>query len=96
MEKLIVIAKIEALEHEIENVKAEFLNLVESTRKEAGCILYDLHQDLEDPALFIFYEIWEDKNALQTHMTNDEVVKCYARVSKIVKNVNVYEMEKIA
>ena len=29
------------------------------TRKEKGCILYDLHESTTDPARFVFVEQWE-------------------------------------
>ena len=38
------------------------------TRGEQGCIQYDLHQDNEDPAHFMFYENWESRKLWQVHM----------------------------
>lgn len=54
--KLTIVARIEANPDKIELVKAELLKLIEPTLQEAGCIRYDLHQDNENPAVFIFYE----------------------------------------
>ena len=36
----------------IDFVKQELLKILEPTRKEQGCLKYDLHQDLEDPSIF--------------------------------------------
>ena len=34
------------------------IGLLAPTRKEAGCINYDLHSSPEDPAKFLFHENW--------------------------------------
>ena len=41
--------------------------LLAPTRAEAGCINYDLHQSLNDPAAFVFYENWESAAHLEAH-----------------------------
>lgn len=42
-------------------------NMVEQTRKEEACELYNLHQGLDDKNLFTFYEIWKSKEGLEAH-----------------------------
>jgi len=42
-------------------------NMVTETRKESACLLYDLHQGIEDKNLFVFYEIWESQHGLDLH-----------------------------
>src|SRR5881628_2927068 len=37
------------------------------TRKEKGCILYDLHESTTDPARFVFVEQWETMEDLMAH-----------------------------
>lgn len=44
------------------------LGLVERTRQEAGCLLYDLHRDERDPSQFLFYEIWANRQVWEAHM----------------------------
>ncbi|MEL6675942.1 MAG: putative quinol monooxygenase [Bacteroidota bacterium] len=48
-------------------VTSELIKLLAPTRQEAGCINYDLHQDLEDPTHFVFYENWESAEHLLAH-----------------------------
>jgi quinol monooxygenase YgiN len=48
-------------------VKEALLSLVEPTRKEPGCLLYNLHQSKTDPTLFLFYEQWASQEALDAH-----------------------------
>ena len=68
MAKLTIVANIKANPDKIELVKSELLKLIDITRSEAGCINYDLHQDNENPAHFMFYENWESRDLWQTHM----------------------------
>lgn len=68
MPQLSVVAHIHAQPNHIELVKAELGKLVLNTRAEDGCIQYNLHQDNDDPAHFLFYEKWQSRELWQTHM----------------------------
>jgi quinol monooxygenase YgiN len=72
-EKLTVVAKIVAKKNKIEFVKSELLKLIGPTQKEKGCISYVLHQDNNEPSVFMFYENWESKELLQAHLENDHL-----------------------
>lgn len=50
-------AKTEKL-HELEKILQDF---VAQTRQEPGCIDYHLHQDDDDPNVFVFYENWRSR-----------------------------------
>lgn len=63
-----VIAKSIAKQDKIEETKKALTALVEPTRKEDGCIQYDLLQDNTNPALFFFIEIWESNAHLDAHL----------------------------
>lgn len=56
MTTLTIVANIIAKSNSVELVKAELLKLIDVTRAEEGCINYELHQDNENPAHFVFYE----------------------------------------
>ena len=57
-----------------EGQRAKFLEIfnanVPKVRQESGCIDYKLHQDNDDPAVFIFYETWESQAYLEKHMNS--------------------------
>ena len=42
-------------------------SVIEPTTQEAGCVNYDLHQGIADPAAFFFYENWETTEQLDAH-----------------------------
>ncbi|MFJ4375866.1 putative quinol monooxygenase [Pseudomonas japonica] len=50
-----------------EAFEALFRAYVEPSRAEPGCIEYHMLRDKEDPSLFVFYEIWASKTALDVH-----------------------------
>ena len=65
---LTVIARIQAKPGKEAKVKQELMKLVAPTHAEAGCIQYDLHQAIEDSALFFFYETLVSKKTLDEHL----------------------------
>jgi quinol monooxygenase YgiN len=66
--KLTVLAHVYAKEDAAEKVKRECLALVAPSRAEEGCINYDLHQSVDDTRLFVFYENWTGREALERHL----------------------------
>ena len=68
MQTLRVLAKIVAKKDCVESLKNELIRLVAPTRQEEGCLEYRLHQDNENPALFLFYENWADATCLERHL----------------------------
>lgn len=47
--------------------------LAGETRKETGCILYDIHDDNADSCRVV--EVWKDEAALQAHMHTAHIAK---------------------
>lgn len=45
-----------------------FQAYVEPSRAEAGCIEYHMLRDREDPALFIFFEVWRSRADFDLHV----------------------------
>jgi quinol monooxygenase YgiN len=62
-----VIAHIKAKPEHIDVVREVLTGFVAPTRAEAGCIVYELFQNLDDPTAFTFVEEWTDKAALDVH-----------------------------
>ncbi|WP_299808547.1 putative quinol monooxygenase [uncultured Roseibium sp.] len=95
MSKLTIVANIHARPEKIELVKAELLKLVPITRAEKGCITYDLHQDNEDPAHFMFYENWESREIWQEHMNAPHLAAYIAATDGAVAEFTLNEMTQI-
>jgi quinol monooxygenase YgiN len=63
-----VVSRIKAKAGMEEELKKELMALINPTRSEEGCINYDLHQSTDNKSLFLFYENWTSKDALDEHM----------------------------
>jgi quinol monooxygenase YgiN len=68
MAKLTITGNVVAHPDHIDLVRAELEKLVPITRAESGCLQYDLHQDNDNPAYFLFYENWESREQWLAHM----------------------------
>ncbi len=96
MAKLTIVAHITAKPDRIELVKAELEKLIDITRSEAGCLQYDLHQDNENPAHFMFYENWESRDLWQAHMNNQHLQDYKAATDGAVEDFSLHEMTHLA
>ena len=95
MSNLIVVATVVAKKEFVAIVKSELLKLVPPTRKEAGCIEYQLHQDNEDPAVFVFYETWSSLASLENHMNSDHFKNYVNAVGDLIEEKVVHKMTRI-
>jgi len=59
----VVVAKA-AYQGELEKV---FHTVVDETRKEAGNVSYDLHQDVQNPLKYTILEVWKSQEAIDIH-----------------------------
>jgi quinol monooxygenase YgiN len=50
-----------------DEARAALQSAVAPTRSEPGCLAYDLHQSMNDPTEFLFYERWVNQGALDAH-----------------------------
>lgn len=92
---LTIVARIEAKPEYIERVKAELTKLIEPTLQEKGCLQYDLHQDNDNPAVFLFYENWESRELWQVHMQSPHLQGYMAATDGAVAEFTLNEMSKI-
>ena len=95
MAKLTIVANIKANPDKVDLVRQELLRLIDITRAEPGCINYDLHQDNENPAHFMFYENWESRELWQTHMNAPHLAAYMAATEGAVESFTLNEMSVI-
>lgn len=65
-------------------MRTELLALVAPSRKDGGCLSYDLHQSSEDPAQFLFYENWASKADLDAHLQTPAFKAAFAKIGQLV------------
>lgn len=73
METVRVVADVRARHEKRAEVLTLLTRLVEPTKKEAGCLEYDLHVNLGDDTQFTFIEEWESEAALEVHLGAEHV-----------------------
>ncbi|MCC9655025.1 putative quinol monooxygenase [Rhodopirellula halodulae] len=96
MAKLTIVASIKVKSDQVDFVKSQLENLVPITREEAGCVQYDLHQDNENPAHFLFFEIWDSRELWQDHTNNDHIKAYQAATEGMVEEFVLHELTHIA
>jgi quinol monooxygenase YgiN len=60
-------------------LEAELRALIGPTRKEEGCLRYDLHRSVEGPGAFLLHEIWETREHHTSHTKTDHFLRWNAR-----------------
>lgn len=95
MAHLTIVANIIAKADKVELVKTELQKLIPPTRVENGCVNYDLHQDNENPAHFLFFENWVSRELWQAHMSTLHIKDYMAGTEGAVEQFVVNEMTQI-
>ena len=95
MQQVTVIAKFKAKPLCTEKVKTELCKLLEPTKKEKGCINYDLHQDNNDARIFIFHENWESDEMLNKHLSSEHIRSFRSVLPELIELAEVYKMHKL-
>ncbi len=92
---LTVVAIMQAKEGKEKELEEELLSLVPLTRQEDGCINYDLHRAVGNPAKFVFYENWADKQALDSHAGMSHLKEFFGKAADLLSgqpDIGLYEM----
>lgn len=77
---LVVVAEINAQPGKEAELRALLNGFVEPTRKEAGCLKYDLHEQIDQPGRFFFLEEWSSPEALAAHLQSPHITAALPRV----------------
>jgi len=65
-------------------MREELLSLVEPSLKDPGCLNYDLHQSVDNPALFLFHENWMSKQHLDKHLQTPHVQALLLKLAQLL------------
>jgi len=96
MPRLTIVADITAKPESVAMVKAALEGIVAPTRSEDGCVQYDMHQDNQDPAHFLFFEVWESRAMWQRHMNAKHLLEFKAKTEGAIAEFRLYEMTQVA
>ena len=90
-----VVAKSTIQEDKIEEYKKIVAGLIAETRKEEGCLVYELFQDVNNSNIFTFIEEWTTREALQNHMKSRHFTEAMPKLNEIrakESEVNLYTL----
>jgi quinol monooxygenase YgiN len=66
-----------------DDLRTALLDLTVATRAEDGCLRYDLHEDVEDPDVLVFYEVWASPAAHAAHDATEHVTSFVERIPEL-------------
>ncbi|MBN1333626.1 MAG: antibiotic biosynthesis monooxygenase [Synergistales bacterium] len=91
-----VVAKALVKEEKIGEYKEVAYTLIEMTRKEKGCISYELFQDRDDPRIMTFIERWQDMESLEEHFQAEHFKSLVPQLKDLRQSseLNIYELVK--
>jgi quinol monooxygenase YgiN len=65
-------------------LEAELRALVAPTRKEEGCMQYDLHRSVDQVGQFLFHEVWETREHHTAHTKTSHFLRWNARKDSLL------------
>lgn len=84
MSEIVVVGSLKARPGKEEETRAALAGLVALTHGEGGCILYALHQGVQDPTRFAFVERWESQADLDAHLGSDHIAVLLTQVDDLL------------
>lgn len=68
--------------------------LVKESRKEEGCIEYNLYQDKNDKSILTVFEKWENEEALEKHKNSEHFKRLVPLISslRVKSEMSAYEL----
>jgi quinol monooxygenase YgiN len=79
-----VVARIQAQHGKVNELQSVLSSLVEPTRKEPGCLSYELLQNNEDPTDFTFVEEWQSNIALESHFATKHFKEALTKLPNLI------------
>lgn len=79
-----VIARFVARQETLLEVRTQLSDLVDTIREDPGCIQCQLVSDRSNERAFLFVEDWRDDKALETHLSDPEVIRAVEQVAPLL------------
>ena len=65
-------------------LEAELRALISPSRKEEGCITFDLHRSVDGPGGFLLHEVWASREAHTEHIHTPHFLRWDARKDALI------------
>lgn len=97
MSAVYLVVGLRAKPEKIDQVRSDLIEVVAPSRKESGCITYELFQDQNDPSLFIFYEHWASEKIRNIIIILDHISKTFKKKAWVMlKNRIFHRLQALA
>jgi quinol monooxygenase YgiN len=90
-----IVAKYTVKAETVDQFKSIVVDLATETRKETGCVSYQLYQDIKDNNILAFIEEWQDREALSNHMNSKHFKDAAPKLGQLKEKdveVNIYSL----
>ena len=85
MSEIFMLARLKAKAGVEFSLEKELKDLVKATHSETGCLLYDLHRDLNDLSQFVIIERFLSKEDLDAHYASPHFSKHFSVISSLLE-----------
>ena len=95
---IVVYIEFEITQGKLEEFLEGSKRLIEGTRKESGCIKYEINNLASNPFKFVIYEEWASKEDLDSHLKADHFEKAkpiFGHIAQGTWKCNSYDIKGI-
>ncbi|MCB2227229.1 MAG: antibiotic biosynthesis monooxygenase [Desulfarculaceae bacterium] len=99
MSLVYVVAKITGTDETKDKLAEALAGVVPTVRQEEGCLRYDLHRSAKGEPVFLFYEIWQSKEALAAHAKAPHMAAMQGQIKELVagpSEITLWEAVEVA
>ncbi|MBC2715781.1 MAG: antibiotic biosynthesis monooxygenase [Desulfobacteraceae bacterium] len=82
---MVVVAKLKAVKGKEKEMEKALLDIIPKVREEEGTLVYTLHQDQNDPCVFLFYEKYKDVDALVAHSSTPHFKALFGTIKPLLE-----------
>jgi len=90
---IVVVARLKARREQADEVEQQFRMLVEYVRnEEPGTLTYLFHRAQDDPSRYLFYERYQNEDALVKHSGSPRFQQVFGKVAEFLEEPPLIEM----
>lgn len=80
---IVAVATVKAVKGKEDQVAEALRKAAQDSRKDDGCLAYEVHVDLNDGSTFTIYECWASEQALRAHIKAAHSQTMFTRLKEI-------------
>ena len=93
--EIVITAVLKAHPGKEDELRKALDEVIPPSREEEGCLTYVLHESIDAPGTFVFYEKYEDETALDHHI-NSPHYQAYRKAAETLLAVrDVYRLREV-